>query len=682
MPDTLENRGLAAKMQGTFFKQQGYLERMFSKETWEEWTENRTELGRVVFGLKDCLESQTRVKNCVNKLDPNDLKKANEQAKIALTPKPLGMPEKLGFQTNSGCLKGIFGGTVGSLIIKHHAPLLLGLSECLPAVSAQQPVAGEFQVNTFTNLQFYPQYYQYTTADFSYVFKFKDASSLDLKIYSVSQKCISKQSLQTENLGQEYIDRISNKKDLSIVLEHLVKIGILSREHFPIHTKIDQAQKLIKTQDWVHAEKVVLEGLEEANESEKMQYYELLEEIYRTLNPEKLERLWTSQAQGYIKLSQFSDAERIYEKAYKHFKSFDTACNLARIFTLLKKINKSVQTYYEAVTIALLNEQLGKISLCIEAIREMDPQMNELDNSQKMFLLMLIQLSRVSEKLRNQQDSLLNFLALAPAQHQATLLNSVLYNAVIQGRVDVVKVIIRYWELVSINECYGNEPLIVTAAQKGNEEMVRELIAHPDMNIGCQQKSGHLLTALALAEQSGFKNIITILYNHSQSLEQDFLAFKKKPLGVVEYLHIHTYIGSSQRCLVVTGIDSEGNKKLLHISCPLKQSLQQELEQLVERGLKNAKFITINTPNPQGVRSLNSFFSNAQIYETQISKIEKPYSLDGGKVKSQFGNDIATIYEELSEKIDDLIRYACVDPCNEAVVYRAIALKGKGYFME
>ncbi len=150
MPDTLENRGLAAKMQGTFFKQQGYLARVFSKETWEEWTENRTELGRVVFELKNCLESQTQVRNCVNKLDPNDLEKANEQAKIALTPKPLGMPESLGFQTNHGCLRGILGGTAVSAMTKQPWPLMLGLSQCLPQSFAQEKVGGEFQVNTYT----------------------------------------------------------------------------------------------------------------------------------------------------------------------------------------------------------------------------------------------------------------------------------------------------------------------------------------------------------------------------------------------------------------------------------------------------------------------------------------------------------------------------------------------------
>ncbi len=150
MSDTPENRGLAAKMQGAFFKQQGYLARMFSNETWKEWTENQTELGQVVFELKNCLESQTRVRNCVNKLDQNVLEKANEQAKIALTPKPLGMPESLGLQTSHSCLRGILGGAVGSLAIEHPAPLLLGLSECLPTVSAQQPVGGEFQVNTYT----------------------------------------------------------------------------------------------------------------------------------------------------------------------------------------------------------------------------------------------------------------------------------------------------------------------------------------------------------------------------------------------------------------------------------------------------------------------------------------------------------------------------------------------------
>jgi len=530
------------------------------------------------------------------------------------------------------------------------------------------------------NHQFYPQYYSYHAQEFSYVFKIQNASSIVLKIYDTFQKCIEKQSLQVEQLGKDYVDRISTEKDLSTVLEHLVKIGTLSRERFPISSKVNQIQKLTQAREWGQAEKVALTGLEQANGSEKMAYYHLLEEIYEHLNSKNLEQLWISLSEEYIKLSQLSDAEKACEKAYKQSNSFNSACHLARVFNLQKKNKESVQTYYEAATIALFSEQLDKVSHCVEEIRKVDPQMEELDNNKKMFLFVLVQLAKISETLSSQQQSLLNFLALAPAQHQANLLDSVLHNAVTQGRVDIVEMVMQHWDLVPINKCFGHETLVATATQKGNEEMVRALIAHPDIHIGCPQQSGHRLTPLALAEQAGFKRIVTLLYQHSQSLEQDLLAFKNRPLGSVEYLHVHIYSGSNQTCLVVTGIDSKDHKQLLHLSYPLKQPLQQELEQLVKRGMKGVKYIIINSPNRQGIRSSPAFFPDAQIYEAQISNREGSHSPDGEKLKAQFGDKIGRLYEELSEKINHFVQGACVPSFSEAVVYRALALRGKAYF--
>ncbi|NGX33518.1 MAG: hypothetical protein K1060chlam4_01588, partial [Candidatus Anoxychlamydiales bacterium] len=178
---------------------------------------------------------------------------------------------------------------------------------------------------------------------------------------------------------------------------------LTKKEAFPIST-IDQVQQFIKTKDWNNAEKSALEGLKEATESEKLKYYEFLEEIYNISNPEKLEQLWTSQGQAYIERSQFSEAENLYEKAYNYSKSFSSAYNLAHIFRVQNKVNKSIQTYYEASTIALFNEEFDKSSLCIKTIREIDPQMEALDTDQRKFLLLKLQLLKGFETFQNQQQ--------------------------------------------------------------------------------------------------------------------------------------------------------------------------------------------------------------------------------------------------------------------------------------
>ncbi len=53
-------------------------------------------------------------------------------------------------ESHRDCANGLLAGTVASFIAKHPLPFFLGLSECLPVVRAQQPVRGEFQVNTHT----------------------------------------------------------------------------------------------------------------------------------------------------------------------------------------------------------------------------------------------------------------------------------------------------------------------------------------------------------------------------------------------------------------------------------------------------------------------------------------------------------------------------------------------------
>ncbi|NGX51150.1 MAG: hypothetical protein K1060chlam2_01008 [Chlamydiae bacterium] len=618
----------------------------------------------------------------------------------------LPVPISKGIQTEKAlssslaCGTGLTLGAIGSVVLQQPLIMGVGAAFCAPSVSAapterlsekigkskeregMSEVVEKCEIGLKEGLnklrgnmpvKIYPQYHQYTTPLFSYLFKVENSSSLTLKVSSASQKCVVKHSLSSEKLGEEYIDRISNRKDLSIVLEHLVKVGILAREYFPVSTRIEHIQKFILSKDWVNAEKEAFEGLKQGSEAEKARYSELLEMIYNASNPEKLETLWSAQGQAYIETSQLTEARKVYEKAFKRFKNFNTAFDLAHVFGEQKSIEKSVQIYYEASEIALLNEEFEKVSQCIIAIRKIDPKMETLDSNKKVQLLTQSQLLKVSATLQSQQRALFRVLHLIPGKHHKNLIESLLSYAVAQGEADVIKMVIEQADLIDINAYISNEPLIISAARAGQEEAVRALLTHPDINIDCKRTTRPTGTALSVAEQAGHKNIVTILYDHSKALKEELLAFKNKPLGATEHLHIYNYQArSGQQCLIFIGIDQKGNRKLLDVTVQPKETWQNHLKQLEGRGLKEVKFVTMTGNDPNRSRRARELQSSSSFPMAPI------YS-ESEEIRKQLGADVANTYKEISEQMTVFIKSACSGPIREEVVYRALKFKGKGY---
>ncbi|NGX43575.1 MAG: Serine/threonine-protein kinase StkP, partial [Chlamydiae bacterium] len=151
LPDTAKNRPVTFKIKTALFKQEGYFKRLFSGEPWEEWTEYRTALGRVVSQFGDCVQNQSQIKNSLHRLGKRLIQKANAEAKVLL--KELNHPDKSRnsyVEPKKACLKGLFGGAIGSLITKNPLPLVIGLSECLPTAFSQEKVGNEFLVPTNT----------------------------------------------------------------------------------------------------------------------------------------------------------------------------------------------------------------------------------------------------------------------------------------------------------------------------------------------------------------------------------------------------------------------------------------------------------------------------------------------------------------------------------------------------
>ncbi|MBF5059653.1 ankyrin repeat domain-containing protein [Candidatus Neptunochlamydia vexilliferae] len=524
--------------------------------------------------------------------------------------------------------------------------------------------------------QLYPQYCQWSTSQFSYVFKLQNASTLALKVYDISKGCVHKKSFSTKEIGERAVSLITSRGDVSVVLENLVNSGALSRDYFPVPSKYEEIEVLLKNKNWLGAEKVILNVLKGAKESEKKRCYEYLETVYKAENPDKLKELWSNQASGYVSLSKFAEAQEVYEKAYSYFKSYDAACNLAHVLNLQGKTKESMGNYIEATVIALLNEELGKAASCIEQVRKVDPQMKELDQTQKICLLMLTQVSKIARKQNEQYENLLEFLTLTHDRSGKPLLDSILHNAIQQQRSDLVKAIVEQWELVPINpkRGYSSSAFIINAVRTGNEETVKELLNHPDINIGYRETSGPRLTALALAEKLGFKNIFNLLYAHNQTLEKQLITFKKKPMPVsLNHLHIQCY-GQS---LVVVGVNEKGAKTLLDVSAP-SVSRDKIFDMLKKRGLKQVNCITMHLDTPMGGQKPDSFFPKVQFYEAirnRSSNIEK--------IKQNFKESdiIINAYHDLSETIHYFLEgVVMAEPLSEAVVYRALRLKGKDYF--
>ncbi len=154
IPASEENELLFSEVPHAFFKQKGYLLRLFSNESWEEWFDHRTALGKVASQLRNCIEGRAEVCSFTKEMNPQLIQKANEETSVLL--KGLGSREVT--KTSKGsCLYGLTSGIAASFLLENPLPMLMGLSECFPRAYAQQKVGNEFQVNTYTtNSQRYP----------------------------------------------------------------------------------------------------------------------------------------------------------------------------------------------------------------------------------------------------------------------------------------------------------------------------------------------------------------------------------------------------------------------------------------------------------------------------------------------------------------------------------------------
>lgn len=171
------------------------------------------------------------------------------------------------------------------------------------------------------------------------------------------------------------------------------------------HKALQWRQKLLpllmQNQDWQAAEALAQEILKDIPQS--LPLYENLETIYTQWQSHKLCDLYAQLGKAQLKNHQIVQAETTYRKAFEHFHTLEHALALAETLQEQNKIVESVQIYYEAATIALMDEHFNIFHQCVQRIRQIDPKLRHLDLTQRMHLLaqnQIFQLQKEGREMR------------------------------------------------------------------------------------------------------------------------------------------------------------------------------------------------------------------------------------------------------------------------------------------
>lgn len=105
--------GYENEIKHALYKDKGYFSRLFSSESWDDWTEKRTALGQVVALIQDYQENPS--KQLIKRMKPL-LAQANREAQ--------------------SCTLSLAGGALGSALTKNPLPMIWAVSECWMKVYA------------------------------------------------------------------------------------------------------------------------------------------------------------------------------------------------------------------------------------------------------------------------------------------------------------------------------------------------------------------------------------------------------------------------------------------------------------------------------------------------------------------------------------------------------------------
>lgn len=117
------------------YKPQGYLSRLWSHESWEEWTESRTRLGKVVHFYASVADGSTSFKAGMRQLSPQVFLEA-----IAESDKVLAQ-HRAEKEESQSCMLNIVLGSVASFSTGHPLPISLAAATCLDVARANNEAA-------------------------------------------------------------------------------------------------------------------------------------------------------------------------------------------------------------------------------------------------------------------------------------------------------------------------------------------------------------------------------------------------------------------------------------------------------------------------------------------------------------------------------------------------------------
>lgn len=116
----------SAIIQAALYKPESYLSRFFSHETWDEWAESRTTLGKVVHLFAGLIEGSSTLKACEEQLTDPILHQATLEANAVLQRCP-----KENESLPRSCEADVLIGAMGSVLAKSPLPLMMAAASCL-----------------------------------------------------------------------------------------------------------------------------------------------------------------------------------------------------------------------------------------------------------------------------------------------------------------------------------------------------------------------------------------------------------------------------------------------------------------------------------------------------------------------------------------------------------------------
>lgn len=117
-------------LQAALYKPTSYLGRLFSHESWDEWAESRTALGKVVHAFAAFLEGTKPLKTYMDRLDAQVIRGALQESHSVLA--------QIGKPRSGDCAVGLVAGAVGTLALQNPVPLTVAGLNCLDSVSAER----------------------------------------------------------------------------------------------------------------------------------------------------------------------------------------------------------------------------------------------------------------------------------------------------------------------------------------------------------------------------------------------------------------------------------------------------------------------------------------------------------------------------------------------------------------